>query len=260
MLHWRFCFVMLLSPAFSVASRVYFKARLFWAKRIGEKNMWGKISEGVFVREGRRYLLYLLPFLLSLFLFLLCEVLISEDVCHEMYSPLDDMIPFREGFVVFYVLWYFMVIGSIVWFGLYKKEGFRALLLFMTACQLIAVVVFLIYPNKQTLRPQIMPRENIFASLVGLIHSVDTNTNVCPSMHVAYSFAMASVWGKERGASVTFKCVMGVTCLMVCLSTVFIKQHSVIDIFVALVMCMLIEMVVYRRFWKELFTNIGENK
>lgn len=219
-----------------------------------------RISEGVFSREGRSYLLYLLPFGVALMLFLLCEAFISEDVCHEMYSPIDDMIPFAEGFVVFYVLWYFMIIGSLVWFGLYSRESFRALLVFMTLCQLVAIVIFIIYPNKQTLRPEVLPRENGFSSLVGLIHSVDTNANVCPSLHVAYSFAMASVWGKEKRASLTFKWVMGVTCLMVCLSTVFIKQHSVVDIFVALVMCLLIEMVIYRRFWKELFTNTGENK
>ena len=222
--------------------------------------MRGKISEGVFVREGRRYLLYLLPFLLSLFLFLLCEVFISEDACHEMYSPLDDMIPFTEGFVVFYVLWYFMVIGSIVWFGLYKRECFRDLLIFMTACQLVAIVIFIIYPNKQTLRPEVMPRDNIFASLVGLIHSVDTNTNVCPSMHVAYSFAMASAWGKEADVPPAFRWTMSVACLMVCLSTVFVKQHSVVDVFVALIICMLVEIIIYRRFWKELFTKTGENK
>jgi membrane-associated phospholipid phosphatase len=130
----------------------------------------------------------------------------------------------------------------------------------MTACQMIAIVIFILYPNKQMLRPEVMPRDNVFSRVVGAIHSVDTNTNVCPSLHVAYSFAMASVWAKERRTSLTFKWVMGVTCLMVCLSTVFIKQHSVVDIFVALVMCILIEIVIYRRFWKELFTNIGKNK
>jgi membrane-associated phospholipid phosphatase len=239
---------------------VYFRVRLFWGEKGLERNMRGKISGGVFVRGGRRYLLYLLPFLLSLFIFLLCEVFISEDVCHEMYSPLDDLIPFAEGFVVFYVLWYFMIIGSLIWFGMYSRESFRDLLMFMTLCQLVAIVIFIIYPNKQTLRPEVLPRANGFSALVGLIHSVDTNTNVCPSLHVAYSFAMASVWAKERRASLTFKWVMGVTCLMVCLSTVFIKQHSVVDVFVSLVMCMLIEMIIYRRFWKELFTNMGKNK
>jgi membrane-associated phospholipid phosphatase len=208
------------------------------------------LSDGVFVGEGRRWLWYLSLLFLALGLFALCEVLISEEACHEMYLPLDDLIPFFEGFVVFYVLWYFMVVGSILWFALYSRESFRGLILFMAVCQISAVVIFLVYPNKQMLRPEVMPRDNVFARVVFAIHSVDTNTNVCPSMHVAWSVALASVWGKERGVRLIFKIFIGLLCLLVCLSTVFIKQHSVIDVFAALILCAAVEFLIYGRFWK----------
>ena len=219
-----------------------------------------ELSDGVFCREGRVYLWYLIAWLVTLLLFLLCEAFIDPNICHEIWSPLDDVIPFSEGFVVFYVLWYFMIIGSIVWLGLYRRESFRSFLLFMTACQLLGMLIFLLYPNKQLLRPEIMPRDNAFADLVLLIHSVDTNTNVCPSMHVAYSVAMSSVWSKERSVPLSARGVIAFLCLMVCLSTVFIKQHSVIDGVVALIICIPVELVIYRGFWKELFTKTGENK
>lgn len=218
------------------------------------------LSDGVFCRGARRYLWYLAAFFAALFLFLLCEIFISEDVCHAVWSPVDDMIPFIEGFVVFYTLWYFMIVGSLLWLGLFRRESFRSLLVFMTACQMIAIVIFVLYPNKQLLRPEVMPRDNIFSNVVGAIHSVDTNTNVCPSLHVCYSAAMASVWLKERSLPKIIRFVIVLLCAMACVSTVFIKQHSIIDMAVGFVVCAVVEMIIYRRFWKEKFTFKGENE
>ena len=217
------------------------------------------LSDGVFCRGARRYLGYLAAFLAALFLFLLCEIFISEDVCRAVWSPVDDMIPFFEGFVVFYTLWYFMIVGSLLWLGLFRRESFRSLLIFMTACQMIAIVIFILYPNKQMLRPEVMPRDNVFSRVVGAIHSVDTNTNVCPSLHVCYSVAMASAISKERDVPVFVRSVFALLCALACVSTVFIKQHSIIDMAVGFVVCAVVEAVVYRRFWKEKFTFKRKN-
>jgi membrane-associated phospholipid phosphatase len=114
----------------------------------------------------------------------------------------------------------------------------------MTVCQVAAIVIFLLFPNKQELRPEALPRENIFASLVGLIHSVDTNTNVCPSLHVCYSIALASVWHREAKTELT-RMIYKILAVLISISTVMIKQHSVVDIFVALPVCAMAEAVTY---------------
>ncbi len=212
---------------------------------------------GIFNREKIGYLRYLFVWLLAMGIFLLCEFFIPAEICHPMHSWIDDLIPFTEGFVFFYVLWYFLIFGSLVYFAARRCESFRAFLIFMSVCQLLAVAVFLVYPNKQELRPEVMPRDNYFSRVVAYLHSVDTNTNVCPSLHVAYSFALISVWCKERISRVS-KVIWVMTVVLICASTVFIKQHSVIDFFVALPICAVAEVVTYPHFWKERFTKIGE--
>ena len=212
---------------------------------------------GIFNREKIKYLWYLFAWFFAMGIFLLCEMFIPAEVCRAVHSPLDDLIPFSEVFVIFYVAWYFLIFASLLYFAFKSSESFREFLIFMTVCQVLAVVIFILFPNKQELRPEALPRDNVFARLVGLIHSVDTNTNVCPSLHVAYSFALASVWCKEkipRGA----KLIWIVLALLISSSTVFIKQHSIIDFFVALVVCIMAEAVTFPGFWKERFTKIGK--
>lgn len=191
-----------------------------------------------------RELKYLFFWFLSMGVFLLCELFIPPEICQSVHIYLDDMIPFVEGFIFFYVLWYFLIAGSLFYFLFRSPESFKRFLVYMTACQLLAIVIFILFPNKQDLRPEIMPRENVFSNLACLIHSVDTNTNVCPSLHVAYSVALASVWCKEK-ISPSKKLLWVTLAFLVTLSTVFVKQHSVLDIFVALPVCLIAELVVY---------------
>ena len=65
-----------------------------------------------------------------------------------------------------------------------------------------------------------------------LMQQADTPTNVCPSIHVASSLAMdlaicRSVLGQKRRVRIASHGVF----VLIVLSTVFLKQHSVIDVF-----------------------------
>lgn len=201
-------------------------------------------KEGILSGGGKGFPKYLLAWLLSMGAFLLCEAFIDEAKCHVVESPLDSLLPFSEGFVIFYVLWYFLILGSLIWFAIFSGRGFGNFLKYMTVCQVIGVIIFILWPNKQELRPEVLPRENIFASIVEIIHSVDTNTNVCPSMHVCYSAALASVWHREAKADMT-RMIYKILAVLISISTVMIKQHSVVDIFVALPVCAIAEAVTY---------------
>ena len=178
-------------------------------------------------------------------MYFITEQFIPVDKCFIMHSRLDDIIPFCEVFVVPYVFWYFLIAWSLVYFAMYNPENFKNLMKFIIICQVTAMVIYIVFPNRQDLRPEIMPRDNIFTRLVGLLYSFDTDTNVCPSMHVAYSIGIASVWLKEKGAAVGTKIFVVIACILVCLSTMFIKQHSSIDVFAAIGLCAVVEIIVF---------------
>ena len=184
--------------------------------------------------------------ILSMVAFLLCEAFIDEADCHSVEIFLDSLLPFSEIFVVFYVLWYFLILGSLIRFAVFSCKGFSRFTKHMAICQIIAIIIFIIFPNKQELRPEVLPRENVFSLVVKMIHSVDTNTNVCPSLHVCYSVSLASVWHREARRKST-ALIYKILAILISLSTVMIKQHSALDVLVALPVCAIADWMTYKK-------------
>lgn len=194
-----------------------------------------------------RHLLYLLGWPGYFLMFFLTEQLIPADKCYSVHCFLDDIVPFCEWFVIPYVGWYLLIVGSLIYFALYNPDNFKGVMKFIIVTQIVAMAVYIIFPNRQDLRPEVFPRDNILTDCVKLLYSLDTNTNVCPSLHVAYSIGIASTWLKEKNASVITKTLLVIFCISVCLSVAFVKQHSVVDIFAALPMCLLAEIIAFRK-------------
>ena len=183
-------------------------------------------------------------------LFFLTENLIPAESCHAVHCFLDDVIPFNEYFLIFYGGWYVLVAGSLLYYFFYDVRRFRELDLFIFFTQMAAMACYILWPSRQDLRPETFPRENVFTWILGLIYTFDTNTGVCPSLHVAYSLAIVSVVLKDEHASVPVKAFVTVFSVMVCLSTAFVKQHSVVDIVAALPVVLLGELLIYgRSYW-----------
>ena len=113
--------------------------------------------------------------------------------------------------------------------------------------QIFAVAIYVIYPSRQDLRPEVFPRDNLLTAIIGLLYFFDTNTGVCPSLHVAYSLGIASTWMREKSVGPMVKVLIWLFAILVCLSTMFIKQHSAVDFFAALPICLLAEYWVFHR-------------
>lgn len=183
--------------------------------------------------------------------YFLTENLIPLENCHVIHCWLDDLIPFTEAFVIPYVLWYLLVAGSLLYFLLYNVDSFKKLSIFIMITQAVAVAVYILYPSRHELRPAVFPRENVFTWVISLIYAFDTPSGILPSLHVGYSLGIASVWCKEKEAGLLWKLLIVAFVILVCLSTMFIKQHSAMDVLAALPMGLLAEIILYRDYWKE---------
>lgn len=198
------------------------------------------------ISSRHSHLLLLFGWVIYFVLFFLTERLIPQEACHVVHCALDDVIPFCEYFVVPYVLWYLLIAGSLIYFLIYNVQNFKRLQIYIMITQAIGILVFIIYPTCQLLRPQEFQNNNIFTQAVAFLYSIDTNTGVCPSLHCAYSIGIASVWLRENSVNKLVKALITAFCFSVCLSTVFIKQHSVLDFFAALPVCLIAELWVFK--------------
>lgn len=194
-----------------------------------------------------RHLKLLLGWVGYFLLYMLTENLIPAEKCYPVHCWLDDVVPFCEWFVIFYVSWYALIVASLLYFVLYSVDSFKKLQTYIIVTQVIAMAIYIIFPTRQDLRPEVFPRDNVCTWILGIIYNFDTSTGVCPSLHVGYSLGIISTWLREKQAGKLWKWIVTIWCLLICVSVSFVKQHSVVDIFAAIPMCLFAEWFTFYR-------------
>ena len=157
---------------------------------------------------------------------------------HPVEVAFDAKIPFCEFFVFPYYFWFAFLFGIHVYTGLYDIPAFKKLMYFIMITYTVTTVIYLVYPTCQNLRPTEFARDNFCVDIVKALYNFDTNTNVCPSLHVIGSFAVLfTTWNCKKLRSFKFQAVLVPLTVLISISTVFLKQHSIVDIYAALILC-----------------------
>ena len=178
--------------------------------------------------------------------YILIETLNPAAQYIPVHCALDDAIPFCEAFVIPYVLWYVFITGMHLYTLLYDIQSFKRYSKFLIVSISISTLIFLIFPTCQHLRPAEFPQDNLLTRIVGLIYTLDTTTNVFPSEHVIGSIAVAAAAAHTESLRPPGKrAVITAAAVLICLSTVFLKQHSVLDTLAALPVCAVAYWITY---------------
>ena len=149
------------------------------------------------------------------------------------YMPMDDRIPFISWFVIPYFLWYPLMIGAGTYLFFADPGVFKKFMLYIGIGLLIIVLIYALVPNGQNLRVKHFEKDNFFTDMVKWVYGRDTNTNVCPSIHVVSTLgAMFAFLECKKLHKWWFQTLNIVLAVLICLSTVFIKQHSILDVII----------------------------
>ena len=164
--------------------------------------------------------------------------------------PIDRVIPFCEVFVIPYLSWFLFVTIGII--GCYRadRDTYDELSTMLMIGMGLFILISIFLPNRQPLRLLEMPRDNIFTRLVAALWKTDTPTNVWPSIHVYNTAAVEVAILKSehpRFRQIPFRIGLTIWSLLIIMSTVLIKQHSMFDVIAAL----LLIFVCYIRIYKE---------
>jgi membrane-associated phospholipid phosphatase len=188
------------------------------------------------------WLLYLPIYLIA---FHLAETLITSQYWVS-YSPLDDKIPFVEEFVLAYMIWFPALWGTCLYLFFRDPVAFRRFIWFIIIGYSSCLLFYFIFPNGQDLRPRVFAETNVFTEAVQSFYANDTNTNVLPSMHVIGSSAIVFAVFDSKRLRKPWLCVTSViVAVLIDLSTVFIKQHSILDVWTGLALSAVIYVIVY---------------
>lgn len=192
-----------------------------------------------------QYLLWLPVYLIAFFL--LERLPVGRYWATQL--PVDAQIPFCEWFVIPYCLWYPLIVAVGLYLLLRDHEAFRRYMAFLALTFFVSALIWLLLPNGQDLRPAVMPRDNFLTRWVAGLYSIDTNTNVFPSVHVVGSVGAAlAVWDCPALRRKKALChLTGLLAALICVSTVFIKQHALLDVGGGLALSLLAAVPIYRR-------------
>ncbi len=193
---------------------------------------------------------YALFYLLAFFLL---EQRNIEDY-HVIHAKIDQYIPFVEVFVIPYILWFVYMGAAIVYFAFYNsdvKEYWR-LMLALGIGMTVFLIISWLFPNMLELRPTEFEHNNIFTSMLSVLYRTDTPTNVFPSIHVFNSIAIGVAIIRCKALRKHHVICIGSTilCILIILSTMLIKQHSVYDVSFGILMYVCLYKVLYTYSWK----------
>lgn len=180
-----------------------------------------------------RYLLLLVGLMGAYVLIFFSLDFASEHVAERyiIHCALDDLIPFNEWFAIPYFLWFLAFPGGLLAFWRLDKGDFLELCFVIFGGAAVSFCVYLLWPNGLALRPE-LAADNLAGRMLALVWLVDAPNNVCPSLHVSISVAIGLVCWRARRLKAHLGLRLGVWGLMllICVSTLFVKQHSVIDV------------------------------
>ncbi|MBQ1688792.1 MAG: phosphatase PAP2 family protein [Lachnospiraceae bacterium] len=166
----------------------------------------------------------------------------------SVHMPLDDCIPFCEYFIIPYLLWFAYIATGMLYLFFTDKKGFYRCCAILYAGMTICLLIYTFFPNAQALRPAVLESDSIFAKWVENIYRSDTPTNVCPSIHVFNSIGLfLCLWQNkkcQKHKAVLLSC--GVLTVSICLSTMFLKQHSCVDVFYGTLLALILYTLVYK--------------
>lgn len=170
--------------------------------------------------------------------------------------PIDNMIPFNEWFVIPYLLWFlYMPAVFLLIFYSSKKEFYRMSAYEFTGMT-VCLLIYTLFPNAIELRLEEISRSNILVDITNIIYVADTSTNVCPSIHVFATFAAHISLVKNQYLK-KFKwrkyiiIGSGILSVFIYLSTLFLKQHSIVDLIAGVILGIVLYFVVYKWWFKE---------
>lgn len=168
---------------------------------------------------------------------------------HLISSPLDSLIPYVPVFIYPYLGWfpYICICAWLAFFNLSDKDYKKSLLLLTMGMNLF-LAVSLLWPTGLTLREGIVYDEGRLSGiLMRFVQTLDAPKSVFPSMHVYVTLVLQHSLELQKDRLPGRVLLLGrISAVLIILSTMFTKQHSVIDVAGAILMFLILRALILR--------------
>lgn len=147
---------------------------------------------------------------------------------------IDDVIPMIPIFVIPYIIWYVYILCYLIYFCFKDTRVYKHTLLTIVIGEIICFICYIFFQSTVA-RPSV-EGNGMLLMLMQFIYGNDEPYNCLPSIHVltTYAIMLASVHIRRKHIiNAGFIQIMGV---LIILSTLFTKQHVVVDAIVSILL------------------------
>lgn len=188
------------------------------------------------------------------FLKSICMVMLTQAIgyflikifIHDYHTLTSIMnFPFIKIFVLFYDSWYpFVFLCSFIVY-IHDKDNYTKLIFSLMLAALLSHITFMIYPTIM-IRPNIEVK-NILDFILNITYKLDSPAiNCLPSLHCLYCYMIMFYITRLKNLKTKHKIIINVYALLIVLSTVFVKQHIIEDVLVAIIYAVVIIPIVLK--------------
>lgn len=176
-------------------------------------------------------------FMLSIPLISIIHVMLNRErgTSHIIKTLLDNRIPFNKFFVIPYIYWFGFgfVFIILLYFAVVDHNYYYRLLASILSGMLICFTIYYFFPTT-------VPRSDIIgddslSKLVRFIYSMDNPYNCFPSIHVLNAMLVTLFFCKYYKGIILKGIAIG-SCVLINLSTLFIKQHYTPDVLASILL------------------------
>jgi PAP2 superfamily. len=179
-----------------------------------------------FLKEYR-HLLAVLTIALQGLIYLQITPLATQDSV-QVNTSLDDLIPYLSWFVIFYVAWMPLLYIAFIYLGMTNRSLYWRTIIAYNAAVTVSNLIFILFPTSMP-RPEISGND-IFYMLVLFIYNHDQPVNCFPSIHCLTTYLLFISMIRHQLFSVGMRVLFSVFFWSIIASTVFIKQHALVDV------------------------------
>ncbi|MDQ1912173.1 phosphatase PAP2 family protein [Paenibacillus sp. GD4] len=161
---------------------------------------------------------------------------------HSLMTDLDRAIPVIEAFVLPYLAWYGFILIAFVYLCRKDRTSYYQTLVSTIIGLLVSYTIYFFY---QTTVPRpVLTGHDVFTVLLQYVYSTDQPYNCFPSIHVLTSYLILRGFKGRRQLPRFVRGAVWLMSVMIIVSTLFVKQHVLMDVLGAIVLSELIRSVV----------------
>lgn len=182
-----------------------------------------------------------------------------QSKIHDVKRPVDDKIPFLPWTVLPYCFWFPLIVFYPLVVFRTDPYSYCSYLMTMVMEIMISVVCYLIYPTSFQ-RP--VPPNDFWGNFMKFIyHGSYRGLNCAPSLHCSSCFLVICVSSTCVGMNLWIRIFTILIAVMIVLSTLTTKQHTLIDVLTAVPLFMIsrfLGIMLSLRYFIPILTFIGK--